>query len=716
MFPQLANTESSFSAIGLSRRLKSAELCQPLELLSWKRVRSCLSVSPRPSSTHATRDTNNSQRVWPLASLNRFFSRKPSLPFFTLLPRMRLIDVETYQIREFFGDKIPNYAILSHTWGTEEVTFQDMAGLDAGRSAFHGRDDFHHQISSKQGYKKIMHTCKEAIKDKLGWAWVDTCCIDKSSSSELSEAINSMFEWYRRSSVCYGYLSDIAAWQPRSALDSHKESLLKPSRWFTRGWTLQELIAPRRMKFFGRDWRFLGSRRDLGTFISNITRIPIGLIDGEGYFGSSLSLDDFSVAQKMSWAATRQCTRIEDSAYCLLGIFDINMPLLYGEGEKAFRRLQEEIFKGTDDHSLLAWTIKLDQVGWKLGSVFADSPHNFLHSCDIIRLHEEVGAPSLVTKKGLQISLPLEEGSPLATNYYRKHCRSQTFQAILNCGTRSSGRINRIVLLVVKDYGGDQGIKQSQCYSRLLTRQNLGLQDEEYFQTSLGHKTIFLRTFRHKFHRWSPPIEPPTPVHIHVHNNQQDRNIPAFLRYTGKIVTYLMDGIAVHTDFDADNIIVQGDCFNLRMMLHSGAGMSLRHPLQARCGLQQTREGRGYVQLYLQSEPERRPFQSKQDFQFVKLDDFSGDLMSVSLRVGHSIYTISVHCKRSWDEDPGNDDGLKLEQRVHLHIHFSCRSDLLRLPGKDLTELSYRTWRATDFFSIFKRTMSFLAWEKAKQE
>jgi hypothetical protein len=103
----------------------------------------------------------------------------------------------------------------------------------------------------------------------------------------------------------------------------------------------------------------------------------------------------------------------------------------------AFRRLQEEIFKGADDHSLLAWTIKLDHVAWKLGSVFAEPPLKFLHGGDIIRLHEEVGAPSLVTKKGLQISLPLQEGSRLASNYYRKHCRSQTFRAILNCGKRS---------------------------------------------------------------------------------------------------------------------------------------------------------------------------------------------------------------------------------------------------------------------------------------
>jgi hypothetical protein len=441
--------------------------------------------------------------------------------------------------------------------------------------------------------------------------------------------------------VCYGYLSDVA--QPVSKLDSQLRSLLKRSRWFTRGWTLQELIAPSLMKFFGRYWCSLGSRQDLSTIISDITRIPMSLLIDE----YSSSLNNFCVAQRMSWAATRQCTRIEDSAYCLLGIFDINMPLLYGEGKKAFRRLQEEIFKGTDDHSLLAWTTNSNPVYFQLGSVFADSPLNFLDSGDIMRLHEEVGAPSLVTKKGLQISLHPQERS-LTSNYYRNHSRSKIYQAILNCGERSNGRINRIVLLLVKDHGGDQGIKHSGCFSRLLTRQHLGLQDKEQFQTPLGHETIFLRTFRHKLHHWaSPPIEPPTTFQVHVHSkfsNEQGWDNRALLGYIGQIVTYLVDGILVYTDFDANNIIVQGDCFNLRIMLHHRAGIA--PPLEARCRFQRDREGRGYVQLSLESKPEGPPFQRNQDYQYVRLNGFTGDLMSVSLRVGQSIFTIYVRCTR----------------------------------------------------------------------
>jgi len=624
---------------------------------------------------------------------------------------MRLINVETYEIREFFGDKIPKYAILSHTWGEEEVTFQDMAGLHAaGRKAFEGPDELYFRISSKQGYEKIMYTCRQAREDRLRWAWVDTCCIDKTSSAELSEAINSMYQWYRESSECYAYLSDVP--QPAtsesgaSESGSNAESLLKSSRWFTRGWTLQELIAPYQMKFFGQNWCALGSRSDRSSIIGNITRIPIDLMKGE-YLSR---LNDFSVAQKMSWAASRQCTRVEDSAYCLLGIFDINMPLLYGEGEKAFLRLQEEIFRETDDHSLLAWTIKLKSECWTLGSVFANSPLNFLDSGNIVRLHEEVGAPSLVTKKGLQISLHFEERSRNYPQYYHW----QTFHAILNCGEKGTGKTSRILLLVVKDDGGDQGIKQSRCYSRLLTRQHLGVQDREQFQDPSGYETIFLRTHRHKFQtsHFRDRIQPPTTVQVHVHNISFDcmkaRQDQAnrVLGYTVKEVTYLTDGIAAYKDFDPDDIIARGSFFILRMKLHSNVGLP---PLEARCGFQRQGKGRGHVRIWLESESEVRPSRTGQASQYVKIEGFSGDLMSASLRVEHFIFTIALRCKRSWDEGPGSHNVLESEKRVHFHIHISSRPVSSIQPYQDPTELSHRTWRTRDFFSLFERTEFFLA-------
>lgn len=171
------------------------------------------------------------------------------------------------------------------------------------------------------------------------------CCIDKTSSAELSEAINSMFSWYQNAAVCYAYLSDV----PKSTDVSAAESSFSKSRWFTRGWTLQELIAPCNLVFFSMDWHTLGTKIELSSRISSITGI-------ERKFLSGKSLELASAAKIMSWAALRKTSRVEDIAYCLLGLFDINMPLIYGEGKKAFRRLQEEIMTSrSEDHSLFAW-------------------------------------------------------------------------------------------------------------------------------------------------------------------------------------------------------------------------------------------------------------------------------------------------------------------------------------------------------------------------
>jgi hypothetical protein len=227
------------------------------------------------------------------------------------------------------GDSIPEYAILSYTWGsdTEEVTFENLKDGT-------GKD--------KAGYAKIRFCAEQAGCDGLRYFWVDTCCIDKSSSAELSEAINSMFKWYQQSSVCYVYLADVKA----EDLTTFEEI-----RWFKRGWTLQELIAPAKLWFFDSEWTRLGGRDEFTDIISKTTSIPSSLLSMEGHYGRTKRripfefdnrdpLSRFSVAARMSWASNRSTTRPEDMAYCLLGIFDINMPLLYGEGgEKAFLRL-----------------------------------------------------------------------------------------------------------------------------------------------------------------------------------------------------------------------------------------------------------------------------------------------------------------------------------------------------------------------------------------
>jgi hypothetical protein len=224
----------------------------------------------------------------------------------------------------FFADKIPqNYAILSHTWGAEEVTFEDLQKRTCGKKA---------------GYKKIRFCGEQARRDGLQYFWVDTCCIDKSSSAELTEAINSMFRWYRESTKCYVYLSDVS----RPAVDSDDlawEAAFRISKWFTRGWTLQELIAPTSVEFFSEERELLGDKSTLEGHICEIARLPTKALRGS-------PLSDFSITSRMSWAKRRETTREEDQAYSLLGIFDVYMPLIYGEGkEHALERLREIINK-----------------------------------------------------------------------------------------------------------------------------------------------------------------------------------------------------------------------------------------------------------------------------------------------------------------------------------------------------------------------------------
>ncbi|KAF8865534.1 HET-domain-containing protein [Acephala macrosclerotiorum] len=233
--------------------------------------------------------------------------------------------------KNLVGDDLtPSYAILSHTWGpdNEEVTFEDMTNGT-------GKD--------KSGYAKIRYCGEQARQDGLQYFWIDTCCIDKSSSSELSEAINTMYHWYEKAEVCYALLSDF------DGTSMEEGTALAACRWFTRGWCLQELIAPKNVEFFNSQWNFLGTRAQMAPLLSKITLIDLEvLVDNK-------VMEFFPVAHKMSWAARRETTREEDMAYCLLGIFDVNMPMLYGEGMKAFERLQEEIIKSSNDLSIFSF-------------------------------------------------------------------------------------------------------------------------------------------------------------------------------------------------------------------------------------------------------------------------------------------------------------------------------------------------------------------------
>lgn len=185
-----------------------------------------------------------------------------------------------------------------------------------------------------------------------------SCCIDKASTAELSEAINSMFRCYERSKACYAYLADVST---GTQAEEPAESSFASSNWFTRGWTLQELIAPRVLIFFSREWKLLGTKKELSSVLSGITRIDHMYLTTQ-HRSWHFSIIRPPTAEVMSWAAGRSTTRIEDRAYCLLGLFDINMPLLYGDGKKSFSPLQEELLRCSYDQSLFAWGSSLARL------------------------------------------------------------------------------------------------------------------------------------------------------------------------------------------------------------------------------------------------------------------------------------------------------------------------------------------------------------------
>ena len=275
---------------------------------------------------------------------------------------MWLLESSTYKLREFIdSDHAPPYAILSHTWEGDEVSFRDVQDSAEG-------------VRLKAGFVKIRYLCEQALQDGVDWVWVDTCCIDKSSSAELSEAINSMYAIYAQAVTCYVYMVDVPATcvdlsddldqkvrngaTPTSASEcslttpiegSRHMSAFRWSRWFTRGWTLQELLAPPNVDFRNVSWGSIGPLHKLVLTVSDITGVGFEVLLG------GRSLEHCCVAEKFSWASFRATSRIEDQAYCLLGLFGVNMPLLYGERQNAFKRLQEELIKTTSDTSILAW-------------------------------------------------------------------------------------------------------------------------------------------------------------------------------------------------------------------------------------------------------------------------------------------------------------------------------------------------------------------------
>lgn len=246
------------------------------------------------------------------------------------------------------------YAMLSHRWGAREPLYHDIQGNV-------------YELKISPGIKKLQGFCQLASKQGFAWAWSDTCCIDKTCSGELQESLNTMFLWYRQSASTIVYLSDVH----EASLD-----LLEKSVWFTRGWTLQELLAPRFLQFYTSDWSLLVDQShpnsnhktnlDVLKYVEEITTI------------SKEELQDFvpgvqDARERLRWASSRELTRLEDRAYCLLGIFDVSLSILYGERERSFARLQEEIMKRTDELLLFDWV----GASSSMNSLLASQPFCF---------------------------------------------------------------------------------------------------------------------------------------------------------------------------------------------------------------------------------------------------------------------------------------------------------------------------------------------------
>ena len=336
---------------------------------------------------------------------------------------MRLLHTTSLLFEEFFDNNIPPYAILSHRWEGKEVGFHEFEAA---------------KEQDGPEFSKIKNFCSFVRQQGLGgdleWVWIDTCCIDKKSSAELSEAINSMFQWYKRSWACYAYLSSVDAdarpWRVQ-------EQQFRQSAWFTRGWTLQELIAPRQVYFLDRQWNIIGEKTQLAADISAITGIReycLNLSEGRNI---DIHSPHVSIAARMSWVSKRETSRLEDMAYCLLGIFDINMPLLYGEGKKAFMRLQLEIIRKSDDESVFAWTDpdRYLQGSFEYYGMLAAWPTWFANCGDFVA---EVSSrpPYSMTNKGLEFHIPAYPASQKSIN------------VALNCYRVTSGGARRVTIVL----------------------------------------------------------------------------------------------------------------------------------------------------------------------------------------------------------------------------------------------------------------------------
>ncbi|KAH9855752.1 hypothetical protein C2E23DRAFT_882548 [Lenzites betulinus] len=362
---------------------------------------------------------------------------------------MRLLNTRSGEFKWVDKPEHVTYAILSHVWSPDgEQSYAELLQLQALVHAERAQQP----VSApplpedevlRRASPKIRGACAYARAEGFDLIWIDSGCIDKTNSVELSEAINSMFRWYARATVCYVFLADVSAvdGDPRAPGSSFRRS-----RWFTRGWTLQELIAPRALVFCGADWETLGGKDGLADVVQEVAGIDAAVL------AHDVELASVSVARRMSWAARRVTTRTEDEAYSLMGIFGVNMPTIYGEGRLAFVRLQEEILKEIPDQSIFVWENR--GGAWATDfqhmenehprALLATSPADFVHSAHVrtISSYERflpqgfhVPPPSyFVTAYGLRATFPILTLSP------------STALALLACVTLDNDRIVALVL------------------------------------------------------------------------------------------------------------------------------------------------------------------------------------------------------------------------------------------------------------------------------
>ncbi|OTA69684.1 HET-domain-containing protein [Hypoxylon sp. EC38] len=321
---------------------------------------------------------------------------------------MWLLNTKSRSLEEFNEDRARKtpYAILSHVWGTEEVLFHELREPQAS-------------TQKKAGWVKMTQFCDAAEKCGFLFAWIDTCCIDKRNSAELSEAINSMYGYYRDAAECFIYLQDVSKATnggnnlPLAAEATSRHQLLRAvraSRWLTRGWTLQELLAPARRRFFDGDWSDIEVGTDLLDALAESTGISRTVLENRDL------LSDICIAERMKWASQRQTTRGEDIAYSLMGLFKVHMPVMYGEGaENAFKRLQREIMQLSFDMTIFAWRGDYENSG-----LLAHSPADFADNPALGLWMPWMLVPFSTTNVGLSIQLNVMNEEQIADQKHRE--------------------------------------------------------------------------------------------------------------------------------------------------------------------------------------------------------------------------------------------------------------------------------------------------------